>query len=44
MEIPNKILIIEDNVAWAESYRRWIGDQFELKLNHILHKIGYYHL
>jgi DNA-binding NtrC family response regulator len=32
MEIPNKILIIEDNVAWAESYRRWIGDQFELKL------------
>ena len=32
MENPNKILIIEDNVVWAENYRRWIGEPFELKL------------
>ena len=32
MEIPKKILIVEDNVAWAESYRRWIGEPYELKL------------
>jgi DNA-binding NtrC family response regulator len=27
-----KILIIEDNVMWAESYRRWISNQYELVL------------
>jgi DNA-binding NtrC family response regulator len=32
MENPNKILIIEDNVVWAENYRQWIGESFELKL------------
>lgn len=32
MEDPKKILIIEDNVMWAESYRKWIGQQYELKL------------
>jgi len=33
MEDPKKILIIEDNVMWAESYRRWISeDTYDLKL------------
>ncbi len=32
MEDPKKILIIEDNVMWAESYRKWIGQQYDLKL------------
>lgn len=27
-----KILIIEDNVMWAESYRKWIGNQYDLQL------------
>lgn len=33
MEIPRKILIVEDSVVWAESYRRWIGERYELKLS-----------
>jgi DNA-binding NtrC family response regulator len=33
MEDPRKILIVEDNTMWAESYRRWIGEeQYDLKL------------
>lgn len=32
MEDPSKVLIVEDNVMWAESYRRWIGDQYQLML------------
>jgi len=32
MEDNNKILIVEDNVIWGESYRKWLGDQFDIKL------------
>ena len=32
MEKPSKILIVEDNVIWCESYKRWIGDQYSIKL------------
>ncbi len=32
MDIPNKILIVEDSVIWCESYKRWIGDQYDIKL------------
>jgi DNA-binding NtrC family response regulator len=32
MEDPQKILIIEDNTMWAESYRSWIGEHYDLKL------------
>lgn len=28
----NKILIIEDNVVWGESYKKWIGEEYEQKL------------
>jgi len=28
----NKILIIEDNIIWGESYKKWIGDQYQTKL------------
>ena len=32
MDDPKKILIIEDNTMWAESYRRWISEgQYDLK-------------
>jgi DNA-binding NtrC family response regulator len=26
--IKNKILIIEDNLVWRESYKKWLGDQY----------------
>ncbi len=32
MKPNNKVLIIEDNVAWGESYKKWIGDQYQVKL------------
>lgn len=32
MEDPKKILIVEDSVVWCESYKRWIGDQYIVKL------------
>lgn len=32
MENNNKILIVEDNVIWGESYKKWIGDQYQTKL------------
>ncbi|MBN2365663.1 MAG: sigma-54-dependent Fis family transcriptional regulator [Calditrichaeota bacterium] len=32
MDNPKKILIVEDNIMWAESYRRWIGDDYDLQL------------
>ena len=32
MNLPNKILIVEDSVIWCESYKRWIGDQYNIKL------------
>ncbi len=32
MEDPKKILIVEDSVIWCESYKRWIGDQYDIKL------------
>jgi DNA-binding NtrC family response regulator len=32
MEDPRKILIVEDSIAWGESYRQWIGALYELKL------------
>ncbi len=32
MEANNKVLIIEDNVIWGESYKKWIGDQYKVKL------------
>ncbi|GAB4375510.1 MAG: sigma-54 dependent transcriptional regulator [Calditrichia bacterium] len=32
MEKPDKILIIEDSIIWCESYKRWIGDQYDIKL------------
>ena len=28
----NKILIVEDNVIWGESYKKWISEQYEIKL------------
>ncbi len=28
----NKILIVEDNVIWCESYKKWIGDEYTIKL------------
>lgn len=28
---PNKILIIEDNLVWRESYRKWLGAEYEFK-------------
>lgn len=28
----NKILIIEDNIIWGESYKKWIGGQYQIKL------------
>lgn len=32
MDDPQKILIVEDSVVWSESYRRWIGDQYIIKM------------
>lgn len=32
MENNDKILIIEDNVIWGESYKKWIGNLYETKL------------
>lgn len=32
MQDPRKILIIEDSVIWCESYRNWMGDQYDMKL------------
>ncbi|GAB4337526.1 MAG: sigma-54 dependent transcriptional regulator [Calditrichia bacterium] len=32
MKNKDKILIVEDNVAWGESYRKWLGDLYEIKL------------
>ncbi|MEJ2634812.1 MAG: sigma-54 dependent transcriptional regulator [Calditrichia bacterium] len=32
MDDSQKILIVEDSVIWAESYKRWIGQQHEIKL------------
>lgn len=32
MEANNKVLIIEDNVIWGENYKKWIGDQYKIKL------------
>ncbi len=32
MDSPNKILIVEDSVIWCESYKRWIGDRYNIKL------------
>ncbi len=32
MQLPNKILIVEDNVIWSESYKQWIGEQYNIKL------------
>jgi DNA-binding NtrC family response regulator len=26
--LKNKILIIEDNLVWRESYKKWLGDQY----------------
>ncbi len=28
----NKILIIEDNELWSESYKQWIGDHFRIEI------------
>lgn len=28
----NKILIVEDNVIWGENYKKWIGNQYQIKL------------
>ncbi len=28
----SKILIIEDNVIWGETYKKWIGDHYQIKL------------
>lgn len=28
----NKILIVEDNVIWGENYKKWIGNQYRIKL------------
>jgi two-component system response regulator AtoC len=28
----SKILIIEDNVIWGETYKKWIGNQYQTKL------------
>jgi len=25
----NKILIVEDNLVWYESYKKWLGDQYD---------------
>ena len=25
----NKILIVEDNIVWYESYKKWLGDQYD---------------
>ena len=32
MENNNKILIVEDNVIWGESYKKWIGNQYQTKI------------
>ncbi len=32
MDDPKKILIVEDSVIWCESYKRWIGEQYDIKL------------
>lgn len=32
MWLNKKILIVEDNVIWAESYKKWIGEQYVTKL------------
>ena len=32
MENNDKILIVEDNVIWGESYKKWIGAQYQTKL------------
>lgn len=33
MSLENsKILIVEDNVIWGESYKKWIGDLYQTKL------------
>ncbi len=32
MQLTNKILIVEDNVIWSESYKQWIGEQYNIKL------------
>jgi DNA-binding NtrC family response regulator len=31
-EYKSKVLIVEDNVAWCESFKKWIGDAYEKKL------------
>lgn len=28
----NKILIVEDNVIWSESFKKWIGEEYNIKL------------
>jgi DNA-binding NtrC family response regulator len=32
LENKDKILIIEDNVIWGESYKKWIGNLYQTKL------------
>jgi DNA-binding NtrC family response regulator len=32
LENNNKILIVEDNVIWGESYKKWIGNQYQTKI------------
>jgi len=27
----DKILIIEDNLVWRESYKKWLGKEYEYK-------------
>jgi DNA-binding NtrC family response regulator len=29
MKKKNKILIVEDNLVWYESYRKWLGDEYD---------------
>ena len=31
-EDNNKILIVEDNEIWAESYKKWVGTSYQIKL------------
>ncbi|MCB0312651.1 MAG: response regulator, partial [Calditrichaeota bacterium] len=28
----NKVLIVEDNELWSESYKQWIGNHYQIKL------------
>ncbi|MFZ0390889.1 MAG: sigma-54 dependent transcriptional regulator [Calditrichia bacterium] len=32
MDVPRNILVVEDSVVWCESYRRWIGNDYNIKL------------